>query len=71
MDGTQIAARARRAGGTPQLSRPRTYTVVLSAAAEHAMERDLPEAAALAVADSSFGPLAGHPGAIVTGLRPG
>lgn len=51
------------------MSQPRTYTVVLSVAAERAIERDLPEAVAVAVADFVFGPLAADPHRVGKPLR--
>ena len=43
------------------MSAPHGYTVILSAAAKRAIERDLPEAVAAAVVDFLFGPLAANP----------
>ena len=40
---------------------PRSYTVVLSAAAKRAIERDLPEPVAVAVVDFLYGPPAADP----------
>jgi mRNA interferase RelE/StbE len=51
------------------LSQPRTYTVVLSAAAKRAIERDLPETVAVAVVDFLFGPLAADPHRVGKRLR--
>ena len=51
------------------MSRPRSYTVVLSAAAKRAIERDLPEAIATAVVDFLFGPLAADPHRVGKPLR--
>ena len=51
------------------MSPPRTYTVVLSAAAKRAIERDLPEAVAVAVADFLFGALAADPRRVGKPLR--
>lgn len=51
------------------MSQPRTYTVVLSAAAKRAIERDLPEAVAVAVVDFLFGPLAADPHRVGKPLR--
>jgi mRNA interferase RelE/StbE len=48
---------------------PRTYTVVLSAAAKRAIEHDLPEAVAVAVVDFMFGPLAADPHRVGKPLR--
>jgi mRNA-degrading endonuclease RelE of RelBE toxin-antitoxin system len=51
------------------VNRPRTYTVVLSAAAKRAIERDLPESVAVAVVDFLFGPLAVDPHRVGKPLR--
>ena len=51
------------------MTQPRTYTVVLSAAAKRAIERDLPEAVAVAVVDFLFGPLAADPHRVGKPLR--
>ena len=51
------------------MSQPQTYTVVLSAAAKRAIERDLPEAVAVAVVDFLFGPLAADPHRVGKPLR--
>lgn len=51
------------------MSQPRTYTVVLSAAAKRAIERNLPEAVAVAVVDFMFGPLAADPHRVGKPLR--
>jgi mRNA-degrading endonuclease RelE of RelBE toxin-antitoxin system len=51
------------------VSQPRTYTVVLSAGAKRAIERDLPEAVAVAVVDFLFGPLAADPHRVGKPLR--
>jgi mRNA interferase RelE/StbE len=51
------------------VSRPPTYTVVLSAAAKRAIERDLPGAVAVAVVDFLFGPLAADPHRVGKPLR--
>ena len=48
---------------------PRRHTVVLSAAAKRAIERDLPEAVAVAVVDFLFGPLAADPYRVGKPLR--
>jgi len=48
---------------------PGPYTVVLSAAAKHAIERDLPQAVAAAVVDFLFGPLAADPHRVGKPLR--
>ncbi len=48
--------------------RPR-HTVVLSAAAKRAIERDLPEPVAVAVVDFLFGPLAADPYRVGKPLR--
>ncbi len=48
---------------------PQTFTVVLSAAAKRAVERDLPEAVAVAVVDFLFGPLATDPHRVGRPLR--
>lgn len=45
------------------------YTVVLSAAAKRAIERDLPEAVAAAVVDFLYGPLAADPYRVGRPLR--
>ena len=45
------------------------YTVVLSPGAKRAIERDLPEAVALAVVDFLYGPLAEDPYRVGTPLR--
>ena len=46
-----------------------TYTVVLSAAAKRAVERDLPERVAVAVVDFLYGPLAADPHRVGKPLR--
>jgi mRNA interferase RelE/StbE len=51
------------------VSDPRRHTVVLSAAATHAIERDLPEPVAVAVVDFLFGPLAADPYRVGKPLR--
>lgn len=51
------------------MSQPQTFTVVLSAAAKRAVERDLPEAVAVAVVDFLFGPLAAEPHRVGKPLR--
>jgi mRNA-degrading endonuclease RelE of RelBE toxin-antitoxin system len=51
------------------VSTPLRYTVVLSAAAKRAIERDLPEAVAAAVVDFLFGPLAAEPHRVGKPLR--
>jgi mRNA-degrading endonuclease RelE of RelBE toxin-antitoxin system len=51
------------------VSAPPPYTVVLSAAAKRAIERDLPEAVAAAVVDFLFGPLARDPRRVGKPLR--
>lgn len=51
------------------MSEPHTYTVVLSAAAKRAIERDLPETVAVAVVDFLFGPLAADPRRVGKPLR--
>ena len=51
------------------MTNPQTYTVVLSAAAKRAIERDLPEAVAAAVVDFLFGPLAADPHRVGKPLR--
>lgn len=51
------------------MTAPRAYTVVLSAAAKRAVERDLPEAVAAAVVDFLFGPLAAAPYRVGKPLR--
>ncbi|SNS85838.1 mRNA-degrading endonuclease RelE, toxin component of the RelBE toxin-antitoxin system [Geodermatophilus saharensis] len=48
---------------------PHRFTVVLSAAAKRAVERDLPEAVAVAVVDFLFGPLAADPYRVGKPLR--
>jgi mRNA-degrading endonuclease RelE of RelBE toxin-antitoxin system len=48
---------------------PTVYTVVLSAAAKPAIERDLPEAVAVAVVDFLYGPLAADPYRVGKPLR--
>jgi mRNA interferase RelE/StbE len=51
------------------VSAPQAYTVILSAAAKRAIERDLPEAVAAAVVDFLFGPLAANPYRVGKPLR--
>ncbi|MCZ2816190.1 type II toxin-antitoxin system RelE family toxin [Modestobacter sp. VKM Ac-2984] len=51
------------------MSHQQTFTVVLSAAAKRAIERDLPEAVAVAVVDFLFGPLAADPHRVGRPLR--
>ena len=51
------------------MSSPSAYTVVLSAAAKRAIERDLPEAIAAAVVDFLYGPLAADPRRVGKPLR--
>jgi mRNA-degrading endonuclease RelE of RelBE toxin-antitoxin system len=51
------------------VSGPQAYTVVLSAAAKRAIERDLPEAVAAAVVDFLFGALAADPHRVGRPLR--
>jgi mRNA interferase RelE/StbE len=51
------------------VSTPHTYTVVLSAAAKRAIERNLSEAVAVAVVDFLFGPLAADPHRVGKPLR--
>lgn len=46
-----------------------TYDVVLSTAAKRAIERDLPEAVAVAVVDFIYGPLAENPHRVGKRLR--
>ncbi|TFV57002.1 type II toxin-antitoxin system RelE/ParE family toxin [Geodermatophilus sp. DF01-2] len=48
---------------------PRAYTVVLSAAAKGAIERDLPKPVAVAVVDFLYGPLAADPHRVGKPLR--
>ena len=48
---------------------PRRHTVVLSAAAQRAIERDLPEPVAVAVVDFLYGPLAADPYRVGKPLR--
>jgi mRNA interferase RelE/StbE len=48
---------------------PRAYTVVLSAAAKRAVERDLPESVAVAVVSFLYGPLAAEPYRVGKPLR--
>ena len=51
------------------MSQPRIYTVVLSAGAKRAIERDLPEAVAAAVVDFLYGALATDPYRVGKPLR--
>jgi mRNA-degrading endonuclease RelE of RelBE toxin-antitoxin system len=51
------------------VSRPHTYSVVLSAAAKRAIEKDLPEAVAIAVVDFLYGSLAAEPYRVGKPLR--
>jgi mRNA-degrading endonuclease RelE of RelBE toxin-antitoxin system len=51
------------------VSRPHTYSVVLSAAAKRAIEQDLPEAVAVAVVDFLYGSLAAEPYRVGKPLR--
>jgi mRNA-degrading endonuclease RelE of RelBE toxin-antitoxin system len=51
------------------VSPPLPYTVILSAAAKRAIERDLPEAVAAAVVDFLFGALAADPHRVGKPLR--
>lgn len=51
------------------MTEPTVYTVVLSAAAKRAIERDLPEAVAAAVVDFLYGPLAEDPYRVGRPLR--
>lgn len=51
------------------MTAPSTYTVVLSAAAKRAIERDLPERVAVAVVDFLYGPLAADPYRVGRPLR--
>jgi mRNA interferase RelE/StbE len=51
------------------VSSPPVYTVVLSAAAKRAIERDLPEAVAVAVVDFVYGTLAADPYRVGKPLR--
>lgn len=51
------------------MTTPRAYTVVLSAAAKRAVERDLPEPVAAAVVDFLFGALAADPHRVGKPLR--
>ena len=51
------------------MSRPHTYSVVLSAAAKRAIEQDLPEAVAIAVVDFLYGWLAAEPYRVGKPLR--
>ena len=48
---------------------PRRHTVVLSAAAKRAIERDLPQLVAVAVVDFLYGPLAADPYRVGKPLR--
>ncbi len=48
---------------------PRRHTVLLSAAAKRAIERDLPEPVAVAVVDFLYGPLAADPYRVGKPLR--
>jgi mRNA interferase RelE/StbE len=51
------------------VSQSRTYAVVLSAAAKRAIDRDLPEAVAVAVVDFLYGALAAEPYRVGKPLR--
>jgi mRNA interferase RelE/StbE len=51
------------------VSEPRAYTVILSAAAKRAIERDLSEPVAVAVVDFLYGPLAADPRRVGKPLR--
>ena len=51
------------------MTEPSVYTVVLSAVAKRAIERDLPEAVAAAVVDFLYGPLAADPYRVGKPLR--
>jgi mRNA-degrading endonuclease RelE of RelBE toxin-antitoxin system len=51
------------------VTEPSVYTVVLSAVAKRAIERDLPEAVAAAVVDFLYGPLAADPYRVGKPLR--
>jgi mRNA-degrading endonuclease RelE of RelBE toxin-antitoxin system len=51
------------------VSRPHTYSVVLSAAAKRAIEQDLPEAVAVAVVHFLYGSLAAEPYRVGKPLR--
>jgi len=51
------------------VTQPRVYIVVLSAAAKRAIERDLPEAVAVAVVDFLYGPLSASPYRVGKPLR--
>ena len=51
------------------MSAPPPYTVVLSASAKRAIERELPEPVAAAVVDFLFGPLARDPRRVGRPLR--
>ena len=51
------------------MSRPHTYSVVLSAAAKRAIEQDLPEAVAIAVVDFLYGWLVAEPYRVGKPLR--
>ncbi len=51
------------------MTEPTVYTVVLSAAAKRAIERDLPEAVAAAVVHFLYGPLATNPYRVGNALR--
>ena len=51
------------------MNTPRSYTVVLSAAAKRAIERDLPETVGRAVVHFLFGPLAADPHQVGKPLR--
>jgi mRNA interferase RelE/StbE len=51
------------------VNQARPYTVVLSAAAKRAIERELPEVVAVAVVDFLFGPLAANPHRVGKPLR--
>ena len=51
------------------MSEPPSYTVVLSAAAKRAIERDLPEPVAVAVVDFLYGALVANPYRVGKPLR--
>lgn len=66
--GYEPTARPRRTPRrTSSATESQTYTVVLSAVARRAIERDLPGAVAVAVVDFLYGPLAADP--YLVGMR--
>ena len=60
----------RRPRSTPRVTEPRRCTVVLSAAAERAVQRDLSRAVAVAVVDFLHGPRAADPCRVGEPVRP-